>query len=215
MKRFLLSALLFVAFLSVLTAETVVDPFNFTLVLNKSGTDSVWFSESDDDNAGKTNRFIFPIVEASDDNDQVLTASLYLHWEMNSDRKNVSIKLSFVGSDDSTKDNPDSAGFMLWSAMSGSANGLNYDVTVKANKGKGTEIKKLTFSSASARLTTTSDRTVTFNPAEKDGENKKYISPALITITVNPASKTSGTYYSTWGQEEQYIGYIKAEILVS
>ncbi len=215
MKRFLLLVILLLVSISVFST-TNEDEFKFTLVLNKSGTDSVWFSESDDDNAGKTNRFIFPIVEASNSNESVLTASLYLHWEKNSDRNIVSIKLSFVGCDDGTKDKPDNSGFMLWSATTGSAGGLNYDVTVQANKGKGTVIKELKFGTASDRLNPTSERTVTFVPTEIDSDkNKVYISPALITITVNPASKDDYGTYATWGKEEQYIGYIKAEILVS
>ena len=220
MKRLLLMIVLLAFLVFVLPAAS--DSFSFTLVLNKNGTDSVWFSESSDENAAHINRYVFPLVEANKQNTQVASGQFYLHWEKNSDRT-VKIRLSFVGNE--SEDDSTSGGFMMWRAATKSdeKNGLNYDVKLKAGSGTGSDIGEFSFTSADARLTATSKtgkRTITFDPttestATNGTTGKEYVSPALITITVNPASSDDSGNHAYWGVEEQYVGYIKAEIVVS
>lgn len=229
MKRCLLVLFLSIFFIAVLPAD---DPdFKFTLVLQKTGTDSLWLNRESNaqtiQTATRVTNYSFPLIQASSTSTEAQSLTLYLHWEKNSDDNNtIEIRLSFVGSED---DDTSTSGFMM--NENGGDGGLNYDVSVSASyvvsSENGSETKSwsesITFGEkddtdavkAKKRLNATNKRLIKFTPVSSNTTDKTtttYISPAKIVITVNPASYSDNTYYAKWIMDKQYIGYIRAEM---
>ena len=225
MKKLLLIMFLFISVFGVVSASST--DFKFALVLNKQGTDSLWFSQSNDKDYARTNGYTFPIINATGtSSDAGSSVDLYLHWEKNSSRT-ITIRLSFVCNDG--EENDDNKKYMMIGTTD-STNGLNYNVTITDGKNntildKDNNSISIAFESAEARLTPAISKsgTVTTDLRVKEFNPDNYTSPAKLAIVITPASKststtggtTETTYSNSWGNEEQYVGYIKAEIWVS
>ncbi len=233
MKRLFVLLIVLITIVCSLSAADSDYSFPFTLVLNRNGTDSVWFTRSvTDKETDKISLHIFPIISAADPTTSSVTSTVYLHWLKQSSNK-VNIKITFVGNEshDETKST-----FMMWCASiedKGSTtttesedNGINFDVEIKDANNK--PIGSLTFNTAADRLTKKSDaeRSISFDPAATttttttDGSTDfTYKSPLSIVMTINPASwdtdTTSGTKTAVarWGVDIQFVGYIKATIV--
>jgi hypothetical protein len=219
MKKLLLIMFLFISVFGVVSASTT-DNFNFALVLNKQGTDSLWFSQSNVTSGARTNSYTFPIINATGtSSDKGSSVDLYLHWEKNSSRT-ITIRLSFVCNDG--EENDDTKKYMM-KGTTDSTNGLNYNVT--ATDGSGNTVFSIAFDTAKERVTPaiSTSGTTTTDLRVKEFNPSSYTSPAKLAIVIKPASKltsttggtTETTYSDYWGNEEQYVGYIKAEIWVS
>ncbi len=219
MKRLLVVLTILITVVSFACAESNNYDFNFTLKLNKNGTDQVWFAKAEtDSNPNKSvSIHIFPIISASNTSTSSVEDTVYLHW-LKQSSNNVKIKLTFVGSE-SFEEGEDKSTFMLWSAKNGEESGINFDVTATDESGK--VIKSLTFTTSDARLTKQSEtnRSFEFNPEETANGSMLYQSPLTITMKINPASyvydggtKTDQTH-AEWGVDEQFVGYIKATIV--
>lgn len=196
-------------FLIVITCSLVADEgdINFTLLLNKNGTDDIWFSDNGTDTTrGKSiNPVIFPLIS---NGAKSISRVIYFYWIKQSSN-NIVIKLSFVADptdkeyEDSTKDLTGN-GYMM--RRTGNMIGRNLDVTVEGNNGNtigSVESSNTIFSAMPIGNTGDSsdnDRSITFNP-------ESYSSPAKLTLTVE-AEK------GQWEIESQYEGYIRAEILI-
>ena len=220
MKRLLLIFLFFFLSLAAFSATSKEEKtFDFTLVLEKTGTDSLWLNMESTaqtiQTATRVTGYSFPLIQASSSSDKAPELLLYLHWEKNSN-DTIEIRLSFVGSED---DDTSTSGFMM--NENGGAGGLNYDVTVTASyvtssnpdTSKDESLASYTFNTAEGRLTKTTNRLVKFKPVStENGVTTTYISPAKISIKVNPASNVGDDYSANWSMDKQYVGYIKAEM---
>lgn len=233
MKRLLVFLTILIAVISFANAADSGYDFNFTLKLNKNGTDQVWFAKSKTDTNpnNSVSIHIFPIISAQEITTSTTTGTtttitttgssvsdtVYLHWLKQSSDK-VNIKLTFVGNE-AFEEGADKKTFMLWSAKNGEESGINFDVTATDANGK--LEKSLTFRTSDARLTKQkeSDRSFAFNPEESSNGSLTYKSPLKITMTINPASyvyegdKKTDTTQAKWGVDEQFVGYIKATII--
>ena len=207
MKRSILFLLILViVVLSVFSAEyTAYDEASseFKMLLNKIGTNLIWFSEDENGNSAvPDNRHIFPLVESS-------TASfysdIYFHWILD-DTANAIVSLSFVSSEVDYQN----AKYMLENmSPSESAEDMNYDVTM-SSIGSDTSIIKTIKNSGDGGTVgtllserTLSDMTITLSPDVKERHFK-------IRMTICPAYSINGA--SLQFMEAQYAGYIVAEL---
>ncbi len=226
MKRLFVLLIILITIVCSLSAADSDYSFPFTLVLNRNGTDSVWFTKNKTDKeTDKISLHIFPIISASSTTTSSVTSTVYLHW-LKQSSNDVNIKITFVGNE-SCNDN--STTFMMWCASiedKGSTtttesedNGINFDVEIKDANNEA--IGSLTFNTAAKRLTKKSDaeRSISFNPAAtttttNGSTDFTYKSPLSIAMTIKPASKdTDDSYVEQWGVDIQFVGYIKATIV--
>ena len=230
MKRLLLLFIVLISVISSLAAEDSTTDPNYTkaffLLLNKNGTDQVWFQKKKttgaaDPDANSISINIFPLINAA--SDPVAKDTVYLYWIKQSSN-NVKIKITFVGNESCDSN---SSTFMMWSASTkddpsstdkneSEDKGINFDVTITDSSSNPVTIKKLEWSWVN-RHTKQSDeaRSFSFKPDEKvkdsDGNDAYvYTSPLKIDMTINPAFGSSTA--PAWGVDEQYVGYIKATI---
>ena len=237
MKRLLLLFIVLISVISSLAAEDSTTDPNYTkaffLLLNKNGTDQVWFqkektTDAADPDANSISINIFPLINAA--STPVAKDTVYLYWIKQSSN-NVKIKITFVGNESCDSN---SSTFMMWSASTkddastteneSENKGINFDVTITDSSSNPVTIKtssnkdKLEWSWTD-RHTKQQDtaRSFSFKPDEKvkDSEGNDtsayvYTSPLKIDMTINPAFGSSTA--PAWGVDEQYVGYIKATI---
>lgn len=194
------------------SADAGENDINFVLYLNKNGTDDVWFSNVDTQTTrgSSISPVYFPLVTDGGKTD--LVCNVYLYWIKQSSN-NIIIKLSFVG-DTTDKEYTEGTvttkdltgtGYML-RRVSTTKVGRNFDVTLsdKDSKTIGTVESSSTIFTAmpignNGDTTTTTDRSISFNPLS-------YTSPAKLTMTVEAEN-------DTWEIECQYEGYVRAEVI--
>ena len=99
---------------------------NFTLMLNKSGVNKIYFAEDASKTPLDNNRHIFPVLgEKSDGSKETsITDNLYFFWELD-DASGAVINLKFVSSDADYN-----TGFMLDDVSSATGLDFNYSVSV-------------------------------------------------------------------------------------
>ena len=98
---------------------------NFTLMLNKSGVNKIYFAEDAKKTPLDNNRHIFPVLsENSDGSKTSITDTLYFFWELD-DASGAVINLKFVSSDSDYN-----TGFMLDDVSSAAGLDFNYSVSV-------------------------------------------------------------------------------------
>ena len=98
---------------------------NFTLMLNKSGVNKIYFAEDAKKTPLDNNRHIFPVLgENSDGSKTSITDTLYFFWELD-DASGAVINLKFVSSDSDYN-----TGFMLDDVSSATGLDFNYSVSV-------------------------------------------------------------------------------------
>ena len=207
MKRSILFLLILViVVLSVFSAEYTaydIESSEFKMLLNKIGTNLIWFSEDENGNSPvPDNRHIFPLVESSIAS---FYSDIYFHWNLD-DTANAIVSLSFVSSEVDYQN----AKYMLENMRpSESAEDMNYDVTM-SSIGSDTSITKTIKNSGDGGTVgtllserTLSDMTITLSPDVKERHFK-------IRMTICPAYSINGA--SLQFMEAQYAGYIVAEL---
>ena len=229
MKRLLLLFIVLISVISSLAAEDSTTDPNYTkaffLLLNKNGTDQVWFQKTTDGGADPDSKIsinIFPLIDASSAN-PVAEDTVYLYWIKQSSN-NVKIKITFVGNE--SRDS-NSSTFMMWSASTkddantteneSEKKGINFDVTITDSSAKTIGSFTRTLSERTTMLPD-DNRSFTFTPDEKETDSdgnstNKYTSPLTIKMKINPTQYDSETEKYYWATvDEQYVGYIKATI---
>ena len=178
----------------------------FYLYLNKNGKDQVWFSEKDDPDNHIT-RHIFPLV--TDDYPESVSTEVQLNWSLQSENASTisAINVYFIG-DDSSGHNDSSeteTGYMLRRVKK--EGGINYNVST-SNPSSVTGISAYNNYTAINGAQKLEDRKITLEKEVViDGSDKKIV----LTLTVTaPSVDGNGNY--AW-MDEQYVGYIKAEIV--
>ena len=207
MKRsILLFFILVIVVLSIFSAEYTADDkksSEFKLLLNKIGTNLIWFSEDENSNSAvPDNRHIFPLVKSSTDS---FYSDIYFHWNLD-DTANAIVSLRFVSSEVDYQN----AKYMLENmSPSASAEDMNYDVTM-TSFGSDTSITKTIKNSGDGGTVGTllserslSDMTITLYP---DMEERHF----KIRMTICPAYSINGAALQF--MEAQYAGYIVAEL---
>lgn len=213
MKKIIVLLIILIAITCSLSA--VDNTIDFTLVLNKNGTDDIWFSNSDNDTArgSSINPVVFPLISTGATS---ITRVIYFYWIKQSSNS-IAIKLSFVADPTDTEHTEGSVttkdltgnGYMM--RRTGSKIGRNITVTMvdKSNNAIGsvTPTTNEVFTPmpiGSTGDTSSSDRSITFNP-------ETYNSLATLSLTVNQGNVDGS---QKWEIESQYEGYIMAEILI-
>ena len=131
-KKFILVLVFLFIFVIHVYASTITDytksstSQNFTLMLNKSGVNKIYFAEDASKTPLDNNRHIFPVLgEKSDGSKETsITDNLYFFWELD-DASGAVINLKFVSSDADYN-----TGFMLDDVSSATGLDFNYSVSV-------------------------------------------------------------------------------------
>lgn len=204
-------------FLIVISCSLVADEgdINFTLVLNKNGTDDIWFSNSETDTTRRNsiNPVVFPLISNGTTS---IERVIYFYWIKQSSNSIV-IKLSFVADPTDTKyiesgvETKDLTGNGYMMRRTGSKVGRNISVAMNDKSDNSIGSVEPTTNEVFTAMpigntgdTSSSDRSITFKP-------EQYTSPAKLTLTVNQGIVDDS---QKWEIESQYEGYIMAEILI-
>ena len=131
-KKFILVLVFLFIFVIHVYASTITEytksstSQNFTLMLNKSGVNKIYFAEDASKTPLDNNRHIFPVLgEKSDGSKETsITDNLYFFWELD-DASGAVINLKFVSSDADYN-----TGFMLDDVSSATGLDFNYSVSV-------------------------------------------------------------------------------------
>ena len=131
-KKFILVLVLLFIFVIHVYASTITEytksstSQNFTLMLNKSGVNKIYFAEDASKTPLVNNRHIFPVLGENSNGSKAtsITDNLYFFWELD-DASGAVINLKFVSSDSDYN-----TGFMLDDVSSATGLDFNYSVSV-------------------------------------------------------------------------------------
>ena len=129
-KKFILVLVLLFIFVIHVYASTITEytksstSQNFTLMLNKSGVNKIYFAEDASKTPLVNNRHIFPVLGENSNGSKAtsITDNLYFFWELD-DASGAVINLKFVSSDSDYN-----TGFMLDDVSSTAGLDFNYSV---------------------------------------------------------------------------------------
>lgn len=178
----------------------------FTLMLNKSGVNKIYFTEGSYDEPGNlvqnpisNNRHIFPILETTATS---IPDFLCFVWELD-DASGATINLKFVSSDSNFE-----TGYMLDDVSSATGLDLNYNVNVFAENTSNKVGNQITVTNATVlQSKTLSERTIqVFNYKESD-QNYSFVRIEMEVIA--PIWEEGG---AAAFMDAQYAGYIVAEL---
>ena len=234
MKKFILALLIFVTVLTGAYSELQPKSTGFYVYLNKSGTDEIRFSDTDNPDGSMISTHVFPLItvtepgESSNDT-RTVTSVIYLHWIHQSGFTGIKVELSFVAKE--TDNAKTESGYMLYKENSTDETGLNYYVEFEfkneASLSSEDKLGKITFNNTAPESGTQGSDLVQKAAAGAryrsfSLDNSTYESPLKITMTVKAPYEYIGsttdadnnviyTYRQYW-MEAQYGGYIKAVI---
>lgn len=182
---------------------------NFTLMLNKSGVNKIYFADKSVDSEGNpvsvaisNNRHIFPIL-GEDSNGTKVTSikdSMYFFWELD-DAAGATINLKFVSSDADFE-----TGYMLDDVSSTTGLDFNYNVTVYSEDTTSVVGTPISVTAATVLQTKTLvERTI--QVFSSGGSNNSYVTISMEVIA--PIWEDGGTAAF---MDAQYAGYIVAEL---
>ena len=210
MKRIIaLSLCIFIVFplFSEITGYTKGEKFTqeFTLMLNKSGVNKIYFTEGSYDESNNliqspisNNRHIFPFLDGSKATS--ISDFLCFVWELD-DAEDATINLKFVSSDSDYN-----TGYMLDDVSSATGLDFNYNVTVYSKESATIVGKPISVTSKNVlNPKNLSERTIQVFSGE--GENNSFVRIEMEVIA--PIWEEGGTAAF---MDAQYAGYIVAEL---
>ena len=177
----------------------------FTLMLNKSGVNKIYFTEGSYDESNNliqspisNNRHIFPVLDGS--KATYISDFLCFVWELD-DAEGATINLKFVSSDSDYN-----TGYMLDDVSSATGLDFNYNVTVYSKESATIVGKPISVTSKNVlNPKNLSERTIQVFSGE--GENNSFVRIEMEVIA--PIWEEGGTAAF---MDAQYAGYIVAEL---
>ena len=210
MKRIIaLSLCIFIVFplFSEITGYTKGEKLTqeFTLMLNKSGVNKIYFTEGSYDESNNliqspisNNRHIFPVLDGSKDTS--ISDFLCFVWELD-DAEGATINLKFVSSDSDYN-----TGYMLDDVSSATGLDFNYNVTVYSNESTTIVGEPISVTSKNVlNPKNLSERTIQVFSGK--GAKNSFVRIAMEVIA--PIWEEGGTPEF---MDAQYAGYIVAEL---
>ena len=173
---------------------------NFTLVLNKSGVNKIYFAEDSSKTPVTNNRHIFPLL-GKDENgasNTYIEDDLYFFWELD-DADGATITLKFLSSD-----SDENTGFMLDDVSSSSGKDFNYMVEVYSEDALAVKRIDVDSSSVLSALSLSERSMVVFSSGSK--------STSYVKIHMKVLAPIWNSGENPVFMDAQYAGYIKAEL---
>ena len=175
---------------------------NFTLMLNKSGVNKIYFAEDASKTPLVNNRHIFPVLGENSNGSKAtsITDNLYFFWELD-DASGAVINLKFVSSDSDYN-----TGFMLDDVSSTAGLDFNYSVSVYEQDTTTNPIGSIVVEHGTV-LTQLNLSQRTINVYSKGKSNNSYVKINMEVLA--PIWEEGGTPAF---MDAQYAGYIVAEL---
>ena len=210
-KKFILVLVFLFIFVIHVYASTITDytksstSQNFTLMLNKSGVNKIYFAEDAKKTPLDNNRHIFPLLSNSKDIILSDNDNLFFVWELD-DATGAEISLKFVSSDTDFN-----TGYMLqnvndkYSTDSSKSNDFNYSVSVYEKDTTTNPVGSIVVEHGTVLLPLElSQRTIKVYPAVNS--KKSYVRINMEVLA--PKWGEGGIAF----MDAQYAGYIVAEL---
>ena len=175
---------------------------NFTLMLNKSGVNKIYFAEDASKTPLVNNRHIFPVLGENSNGSKAtsITDNLYFFWELD-DASGAVINLKFVSSDSDYN-----TGFMLDDVSSTAGLDFNYSVSVYEQDTTTNPVGSIVVEHGTV-LTQLNLSQRTINVYSKGKSNNSYVKINMEVLA--PIWEEGGTPAF---MDAQYAGYIVAEL---
>ena len=207
-KKFILVLVLLFIFVIHVYASTITEytksstSQNFTLMLNKSGVNKIYFAEDASKTPLVNNRHIFPVLGENSNGSKatLITDNLYFFWELD-DASGAVINLKFVSSDSEYN-----TGFMLEDVSSTAGLDFNYFVSVYEQDTTTNQIGYIVVEHGTV-LTQLNLSQRTINVYSKGKSNNSYVKINMEVLA--PIWEEGGTPAF---MDAQYAGYIVAEL---
>ena len=207
-KKFILVLVLLFIFVIHVYASTITEytksstSQNFTLMLNKSGVNKIYFAEDVLKTPLDNNRHIFPVLGENSDGSKAtsITDNLYFFWELD-DASGAVINLKFVSSDSDYN-----TGFMLDDVSSTAGLDFNYSVSVYEQDTTTNPVGSIVVEHGTV-LTQLNLSQRTINVYSKGKSNNSYVKINMEVLA--PIWEEGGTPAF---MDAQYAGYIVAEL---